>query len=133
MSDFFYSVNLGFSTYKNEVLKIKAPTYGLLTTIKEGLPEQKYELVLNNGPVSLRCEYQVNPKGIDISKPSLSWLFVTAGSSLRGQKQSAYQVLVASRPEILAGDSGDLWNSGLPDTGQQSRFRLPFTFSVRSF
>ena len=69
-------------------------------------------------PVSLRCEYQVNPKGIDISKPSLSWLFETAGTSLRGQKQSAYQVLVASRPEILARDSGDLWNSGLVKSDQ---------------
>ena len=69
-------------------------------------------------PVSLRCEYQVNPKGIDISKPSLSWLFETAGTNLRGQKQSAYQVLVASRPEILARDSGDLWNSGLVKSDQ---------------
>jgi predicted GH43/DUF377 family glycosyl hydrolase len=27
----------------------------------------------------------------------------------RGQKQTAYQILVASSPEILAKDQGDLW------------------------
>ena len=30
----------------------------------------------------------------------------------RGQKQTAYQVLVASTPKLLAKDQGDLWDSG---------------------
>ena len=57
----------------------------------------------------LRCEYQNNPLGVDVAKPRLSWI---VQSDERGQKQTAYQVLVASTPEALARDQGDLWDSG---------------------
>lgn len=57
----------------------------------------------------LRCEYMENPKGTDISKPRLSWNLV---SSQRGQKQTAYRVLVASSQEMLTKDKADLWDSG---------------------
>ena len=57
----------------------------------------------------LRCEYLVNPLGIDTLNPRLSWII---GSDKRGEKQTAYQVLVASSPEALAEDQGDLWDSG---------------------
>ncbi len=57
----------------------------------------------------LRCEYQNDPQGIDVAKPRLNWI---VQSDERGQKQSAYQVLVASTPETLAKDQGDLWDSG---------------------
>lgn len=57
---------------------------------------------------SLRCEYRADPLGIDITNPRLSW---TLESSQRGQKQTAYQVLVASSPEQLEKNRGDLWNS----------------------
>ena len=60
-------------------------------------------------PVNLRCEYLVNPLGLDVDKPRLSWM---SKSSRRGQKQTAYRVLVASSPEELARDRGDLWDSG---------------------
>lgn len=58
---------------------------------------------------SLRCEYRVDPLGIDIVNPRLSW---TLESDKRGQQQTAYQVLVASSPEQLKKNEGDLWNSG---------------------
>ena len=61
---------------------------------------------------SLRCEYRDNPLGIDAAKPRLSWK-IEAGdqrSEARGQKQCAYQVLVASSPELLVKDQGDLWD-----------------------
>lgn len=57
----------------------------------------------------LRCEYRVNPDGIDILNPMLSWI-VTSGEN--GQKQTAYRILAASAPEVLANDNGDLWDSG---------------------
>ncbi|MCF7956752.1 MAG: glycoside hydrolase family 78 protein [Phycisphaerae bacterium] len=60
-------------------------------------------------PADLRCEYLVNPLGIDVAKPRLSWL---CQSSKRGQKQTAYRVLVASSREKLDGNVGDLWDSG---------------------
>ena len=49
-------------------------------------------------PVGLKCEYTVNPLGIDTLKPRLSW---TLESARRGQKQTAYQIIVA-----------DKWDSG---------------------
>ena len=62
----------------------------------------------------LRCEYLVDPFGIDEAKPRLSWVLVESAEkpAVRGLVQSAYQVLVASSPELLAKDQGDLWDSG---------------------
>lgn len=57
----------------------------------------------------LRCEYLVDPIGIDEVEPRLSW---TLSSRERGEKQTAWQVLVASTPEALAAHQGDLWDSG---------------------
>ena len=57
----------------------------------------------------LRCEHRDNPLGIDVAKPRLSWVIESAR---RGERQTAYQVLVASSSELLAKDKGDLWNSG---------------------
>ena len=58
---------------------------------------------------NLRCEYLTNPLGIDVRAPRLSWILQ---SDQRGEKQTAYQVLVASTPELLARDIGDGWDSG---------------------
>ncbi|HUU28044.1 MAG TPA: glycoside hydrolase family 78 protein [archaeon] len=57
----------------------------------------------------LRCEYLENPLGIDQTSPRLSWILTSSG---RGQKQTAYRVLVASSAENLAQDIGDLWDTG---------------------
>ncbi len=57
----------------------------------------------------LRVEYLVNPLGIDAERPRLIWM-LSAGP--RGRRQSAYQVLVASSPERLGKNKGDLWDSG---------------------
>ncbi|GAK50072.1 alpha-rhamnosidase [Candidatus Moduliflexus flocculans] len=58
---------------------------------------------------NLRCEYTENPLGIDAREPRLSWLFEDPE---RGQKQTAYQILVARRKELLDAERGDLWDSG---------------------
>jgi alpha-L-rhamnosidase len=57
----------------------------------------------------LRCEYRSQPLGIDTPVPRLTWQLE---STLRGQKQIAYRVLVARTPEALQADRGDLWDSG---------------------
>ncbi len=62
----------------------------------------------------MRCEYLVNPLGIDVEKPRLSWE-LTPGP--RGRNQSAYQVLVASSPDGLQRNRGDLWDSGKAASG----------------
>lgn len=61
----------------------------------------------------LRCEYRINPLGIDVARPRLSWIMVDAR---RGARQTAYQILVASDPEKLARNEGDLWDSGRVET-----------------
>ena len=58
---------------------------------------------------NLRCMYLNDPLGVDVAKPRLSWVIQ---NDKRGQKQTACQILVASAPEILAKDLGDLWDSG---------------------
>jgi len=58
---------------------------------------------------STRCEYQNNPVGVDTPAPRLSWVIQ---SKVRGVLQSGYQILVASSPDRLKQDQGDLWDSG---------------------
>jgi len=60
-------------------------------------------------PADLRCDYAVNPLGVDSPRPRLFW---TVTSKERGEKQTAYQILVASSPALLKQDRGDLWDSG---------------------
>ena len=57
----------------------------------------------------LRCEYRANPLGIDTPQPRLSWRLE---ASERGQRQTAYRVLAATRPKLLAEGKADLWDSG---------------------
>jgi alpha-L-rhamnosidase len=58
---------------------------------------------------NLRCEYGENPLGVDSTAPRLFW---TVSSPIRGQRQTAYEILVASSPELLARNNGDLWDAG---------------------
>jgi alpha-L-rhamnosidase len=65
-------------------------------------------------PSKLRCEYRFNPLGIDAEHPRLSWIMVDSGwwTAARGQKQTAYQILVASSEKLLQQNTGDYWDSG---------------------
>ncbi|HRZ58296.1 MAG TPA: alpha-L-rhamnosidase N-terminal domain-containing protein, partial [Candidatus Paceibacterota bacterium] len=58
---------------------------------------------------NLRCELRANPLGIDCPQPRLAWML---RSDHRAETQTAYHVLAASRPGILAREEGDLWDSG---------------------
>jgi alpha-L-rhamnosidase len=63
----------------------------------------------------LRCENLENPQGIDAAQPRLSWILK---SRERGQKQTAYRVLVASSAAKLKAGEGDLWDSGRVSSDQ---------------
>ncbi len=63
-------------------------------------------------PEQLRCEHLVDPLGVDSPQPRLGWILRATPVDLRGQTQTAYQILVAASPETLRGDRGDLWDSG---------------------
>jgi hypothetical protein len=60
-------------------------------------------------PIDLRCDYAINPLGVDSPNP---WLFWKLESDKPNQKQTAYEIIVASSEKDLAHDHGDLWASG---------------------
>ena len=57
----------------------------------------------------LRCEYAVNPLGVDVPHPRLSWILE---SNERGKRQTAYEIKVATSSGALAAGDADLWSSG---------------------
>ena len=67
---------------------------------------------------NLKCEYLVNPLGIDVPEPRFSW---TLTSSRRGQLQAAYHILVASSRDKLDQNVGDIWDSGKVDSDRSVR------------
>jgi alpha-L-rhamnosidase len=60
-------------------------------------------------PADLRCEYLTDPLGIDVTQPRLSWIL---SSEQRGERQTAYRVLVSGSEEVLKAGRGDLWDTG---------------------
>ena len=58
-----------------------------------------------SAPTALRCEYLVNPMGIDMAKPRLR----VVGHGDRCEAQSAYQIFVSADPKA---EAGDIWDSG---------------------
>jgi len=61
----------------------------------------------------LTCEHRIDPLGIDVMQPRLSWKLL---SDRRGNRQIAYQVLAASTVAGLM--DGQLWDSGRVESGQ---------------
>lgn len=60
-----------------------------------------------------RCEFRHSPLGIGTVTPRLSWELVARDAKAKGLKQSAYQIIAASSPELLKNeDKADLWNTG---------------------
>jgi alpha-L-rhamnosidase len=64
--------------------------------------------------------HAANPLGIDHPNPRLSW---TLHSDRRGDRQTAYRILVASSPAWLARDQGDLWDTGKTPGSETSLIR----------
>ncbi len=69
-------------------------------------PEQ---LDATAAPVHLQTQLRIHPLAINSVHPRFGWVLPWKG---RGQFQSAYKILVASSPELLARNQGDIWNSG---------------------
>ena len=66
-------------------------------------------------PTGLRCEYLVNPLGVDTPKPRFSWVLEHGE---RAQGQSSYEILVSSKANA---DEGDLWASEKVDSADSSQ------------
>ncbi|MGA2065442.1 MAG: family 78 glycoside hydrolase catalytic domain [Thermoguttaceae bacterium] len=67
-------------------------------------------------PARLRCEYQEDPIAVEAARPRLSWicrlLGEPPGTGSCGQRQTAYEIVVASSGALLQQEAGDLWHSG---------------------
>ncbi len=70
-------------------------------------------------PYDLQCEYLSDPLGIDVQIPRFNWKLRNP-EGVRGYKQSAWQVMVASSRERLDRNDGDLWDSGKVDSNQST-------------
>ena len=60
-------------------------------------------------PDTLKCEYQINPLGVENKNPQFSW---TLRSSKNGARQKGYQLMVASSLSLLEQNRMDMWDSG---------------------
>src|ERR1039457_2382549 len=80
------------------------PILGVIALMQSGAQSLLAEMT----PTKLQCEDRVNPVGMDVANPQLSWIL---SSEQRGEIQTAYQILVASSLDKLKADVGDLWDS----------------------
>src|SRR5512135_1368823 len=80
--------------------------------------------------VNLKCEYKVNPVGIDVLQPRLTWQ-LTSGD--RGVLQSAYQIRVAEGSDALP--ESPVWDSGKTVSGDSNLvpYRGPALQSARRY
>lgn len=64
-------------------------------------------------PANLRCEYLVNPLGIDSPAPRLSWLI---NDTRQGAIQTSYRIVAGTDSASVSNGSGSLWDSGKVDS-----------------
>ena len=69
----------------------------------------------------LRCEYLKNPEGVDVKNPRLFWKLK---SIEQGQLQTAYRIIVASTPKQLAKNVGDIYDSKLVKSSNNTHVEL---------
>lgn len=65
--------------------------------------------IFGQPPSSLKTEFLTEPLGLDTAKPRFSWI---VEDKTPGAKQTAYQVQVASKRELLSTGRPDRWDSG---------------------
>jgi alpha-L-rhamnosidase len=63
----------------------------------------------------ITSEFAENPLGIDVQKPRLSWQL---DSNERGQKQTAYEVLVSTNLDELNEEKAGMWKTGKVESDQ---------------
>lgn len=94
----------------------------------------------SSAPVAIHgmtCEYLKNPRGIDVLSPRLSW---QESAHSVNYEQTAYRILVASSPSLLAKRVGNLWDTGkisssrstlVPYRGAALKSRMECWWSVK--
>ncbi len=72
------------------------------------------------GAVELRVDNLKNPLGIDDPAPKFSWRLLDEAA---GARQTAYEVMVATSPELLTQGKADVWDGGRVASGQSLNVR----------
>ncbi|WP_329296049.1 family 78 glycoside hydrolase catalytic domain [Streptomyces pseudovenezuelae] len=68
----------------------------------------------------LTVEHRTDPLGVDAARPRFGW---RTASRVRGRRQTAYRILVASSPDRLAEGRADVWDSGRTDSADSVAVR----------
>ena len=98
--------------------------WGLLLAAVSAVSGQDQTVKSDIFPEQPKCEWQVNPVGIDVAKPHFSWIREPIGPAGRGLRQTAYEVVVSFSRDVLNRDQGE-WNSGKVPSGEI--FQIEYT------
>jgi len=75
-------------------------------------------------PVDLRCENLVDPIGIDVAVPRLSWVLEATDRQARGLVQTGYQIQVSRSHHALLSDVESTWDSGLVESSETDQIEF---------
>ena len=114
LADFSLCAVAGQDNIRPSIMMNRIARLSLALTILAVWADSSSRAVAALTPDFLRCEYRVDPLGLDEVAPRLSW---EVKSGDRGQRQVAYRVLVAGSEAALARDTGDFWDSGQVASG----------------
>jgi len=105
----------GTGTFWIDDVSVNRLNFGTLTIPTNNAP---------NAPINLKCEDQVNPRGITDTTPELSWTFSDPDPR---DVQSAYQILIADNQTSLNNNTGNIW-----DTNKISGTSIKISYSGSS-
>jgi alpha-L-rhamnosidase len=91
--------------------------FSLIACVLFSCQKQTYSSLLHIE--DMKCAYLYNPLGIDLLSPRLSWQIKTKG--IRGEKQTAYRIIVASSLDKLLEGKADLWDTGKVKSDQSTQ------------
>ena len=102
-----------FKPYRADSPLLPSGLLGPVALVTAEAPSQQTEPSVSI--TALRCNRRIEPVGVDDPTPAFSWQL---HSRRRNVRQTAYQVLVASEPNLLHTGKPDLWDSGRVDSDQ---------------
>ena len=100
--------------------QLRRTALGLALGLAISCSSQEQSRVSAAGPAALQVDNLTTPLGIDDAAPNFSWQL---RDSARGAKQTAYQVRVASRENLLNAGRADVWDSGRVESAQSLNVR----------
>lgn len=83
----------------------------------EAIAEEQGEVA----PMGPCCEYLTRPWGVDVCAPRLSWKLF---SEKRGERQTAYQIIVSDDAGLVRDGVGNLWDTGKVDS--DANLQIPY-------